>query len=72
MGMYSQRRLLRVFLTTKLAQVVQTLEARYIEGAAMVALLIRLFGRGNFSIDVRFLRLLLIFVVADAVSTKAH
>jgi hypothetical protein len=45
----------------KLEQVVQTLDARYIEGAAMVALLIRLFGRGNFSINVRFLRLLVIF-----------
>lgn len=60
MGIYSQRRLLWVLSNDQLAQVVQTLDARYIEGAAMVALLIRLFGRGNFSFDVRFLRLLLI------------
>jgi hypothetical protein len=31
---------------------IQTLNARYIDGAALLALLVRLFGRGNFKIDV--------------------
>jgi len=31
---------------------IQTLEARYIDGAALLALLLRLFGQGNFTIDV--------------------
>ena len=33
--------------------VVQTLDARYIEGAKLVRLLKQLFGAGNFKIDVR-------------------
>jgi hypothetical protein len=37
---------------------VQTLDARYIDGAALLALLNRLFGRGNFRISVSFLSLL--------------
>ena len=36
-----------------MAQKVQTLDARYIDGAALLALLKRLFGQGKFSIDVR-------------------
>jgi hypothetical protein len=36
-----------------MAQVVQTLDARYIDGAALLSLLKQLFGRGNFAIDVR-------------------
>jgi hypothetical protein len=35
-----------------MAQEVQTLDARYIDGAALLALLKRLFGNGKFSIDV--------------------
>jgi hypothetical protein len=35
-----------------MAQEVQTLDARYIDGATLLALLKNLFGRGNFSIDV--------------------
>jgi hypothetical protein len=31
---------------------IQTLDARYIDGALLLALLISLFGQGNFNIDV--------------------
>jgi hypothetical protein len=34
--------------------VIQTLNGRYIDGAALLSLLTRLFGYGNFRIDVRY------------------
>lgn len=36
---------------------IQTLDARYVDGAALLGLLTQLFGRGNFTIDVRLVEL---------------